>query len=147
MRWNLSSNIRCKIRFFNVFLAPFTQKRFGHGTACVWNGATFFRDGTARLHFSFCRACLKIGTGPSTGAILTAHTDFFPRHGTVERFHGWHVFTAERLHGWAFTRLSVYTAGTARLIGVPRPTYLVVLGSTCFYELYGNPENRSRSPS
>ena len=106
MRWNLSSNIRCKIRFFNVFLAPFTQKRFGHGTACVWNGATFFRDGTARLHFSFCRACLKIGTGPSTGAILTAHTDFFPRHGTVERFHGWHVFTAERLHGWAFTRLS-----------------------------------------
>ena len=58
----------------------------------------------------FCRADLKIGTGPSTGAILTAHTDFF--HGTA--------------------RLSVYTcvkAGTARLIEVPRPTYLVVLGT------------------
>ena len=55
------------------------------------------RHGTARLHLSFCRAGLKIGTGPSTGAILTAHTDFF--HGTA--------------------RLSVYTcvkAGTAYFV-------------------------------
>ena len=61
----------------------------------------------------FCRAGLKIGTGPSTGAILTTHTDFSTaRHGTA--------------------RLSVYTcvkAGTARLIEVLRPTYLVVLGT------------------
>ena len=81
-----------------------------HGTASAWNGATFFRHGTARLHLSFCRAGLKIGTGPSTGAILTAHTDFF--HDTA--------------------RLSVHTcvkAGTARLIRVPRQTYLVVLGT------------------
>ena len=80
------------------------------GTACAWNGATFFRHGTARLHLSFCCAGLKSGTGPSTGAILTAHTDFF--NGTAP--------------------LSVYTcvkAGTARLIGVPWPTYLVVLGT------------------
>ena len=35
------------------------------------------RHGTARLHLSFCRAGLKIGIGPSTGAILTAHTDLF----------------------------------------------------------------------
>ena len=55
--------------------------------------------GTARLHLSFCRAGLKIDTGPSTGVILTAHTDFF--HGTA--------------------RLSVYTCvkvGTANR-GVP----------------------------
>ena len=80
------------------------------GTACAWNGATFFGHGIARLHLSFCRDGLKIGTGPSTGAILTAHTDFF--HGTA--------------------RQSVNTcvkAGTARLIGVPRQTYLVVLGT------------------
>ena len=67
--------------------------------------------GTAlHVYTFFCRAGLKIGTGPNTGVILTAHTDFF--HGTA--------------------RLSVYTcvkAGTARLIGVPRPTYLVVLGT------------------
>ena len=63
------------------------------GTACAWNGATFFRHGTACLHLSFCHAGLKIGTGPSTGAILTAHTDFFPQHGTAERLHlhkSWH---------------------------------------------------------
>ena len=53
------------------------------GTACAWNGTTFFRHGTARLHLSFCRDGLKIGTGPSTGAILTAHTDFF--HGTARQ--------------------------------------------------------------
>ena len=38
--------------------------------------------GTARLHLSFCRAGLQIGTRPSTGAILAAHTDF--SHGTAE---------------------------------------------------------------
>ena len=51
------------------------------------------------LALSFCCAGLKIGNGPSTGAILTAHTDFF--HGTA--------------------RLSVYTCvkvGTANR-GVP----------------------------
>ena len=65
------------------------------------------RHGTARLHLSFCRAGLKIGTGPSTLPSLLRTLIF------------------------SMARLSVYTyakAWTARLIWVPRPTYLVVLG-------------------
>ena len=72
------------------------------GTARLALGMVPLFFGTA-LHVytvSFCRAGLKIGTGPSTGAILTAYTDFF--HGTAER-------------------LTCLKAGTARLIGVPRP--------------------------
>ena len=57
--------------------------------------STLQRHGTARLHLSFYRAALKIGTGPST---------------------------AESLH----LRKSCH--GTAN-IEVPRPTYLVVLGT------------------
>ena len=55
-----------------------------HGTACAWNGATFSWHGTARLHLSFCRTGLKIGTGPSTGVAWVSHTDFSTaRHGRV----------------------------------------------------------------
>ena len=72
----------------------------------------FFSFGTA-LHvytYIFLPCRFKSVSGPSTGAILTAHTYFF--HTTA--------------------RLSVYTsvkAGTARLIGLPRSKYLVVLGT------------------
>ena len=61
------------------------------GAACAWNGATFFRHSTASLHLSFCRADLKISTGPSTGVARLSHTDLF--HGTAECLHmrkSWH---------------------------------------------------------
>ena len=47
---------------------------------------TCFQHGTARLHLSFCRAGLKIGTELSTGGTGLS-TDFFPRHGTAECLH------------------------------------------------------------
>ena len=94
----------------NIFLVVFTymslKPRF---TTTFWARIALgtvrrFRRGTARLHLSFCRDGLKIGTVPST-----EHWSF-PRHGSDERLHlrkSWH--------------------GT--LIGVLRSTYLVVLGT------------------
>ena len=55
--------------------------------ACAWNGATFFRHCTARLHLSFSRAGLKIGTGPrtlivfSTAEYLQEARPTYARHG------------------------------------------------------------------
>ena len=68
----------------------------------------FFRHGTARLHLSFCRPGLKIGTGLSTGVARVSHTDFF--HSTA--------------------RLSVFTCGKAGTADRgAETTYLVVLGT------------------
>ena len=76
----------------------------------IWR-LSALEDGTGKTSMPGSRQiknCPRTEHGCCTGAIYTEHTDF--------------------LHGTA--RLSVYTfvkAGTARLIGVPRPTYFVVL--------------------
>ena len=93
-----------KRHYISVYTSTFWARHGLRLERCHFFSA---RHDTALHVYTFCRDSLKVGTGANTGAILTAHIDFF--HGTA--------------------RHTCVKAGTARLIGVPRPTYLVVLGT------------------